>query len=409
LPGDSDDDGICDSDDACVGDDLSSDSDGDGVCDDSDECPLDNPDDVDDDGICDSEDFCRGDNSTGDDDEDGVCNDLDHDPALIEASAFTGVGGSCGHGGVRIDVGIDFNDDGTLQGSEITNTTYVCNGAPGTSGVGSLISVTSEGSGDHCAISGVRIDQGMDDGAAGGPAGNGQLEAGEVRSTSYVCDGASGAAGSAGTDGDDGDDGDDGAAGPRGSAGPRGPAGAKGDDGDDGDDGAAGPRGAVGADGTGAVSRITVLGRGDRECPSGGFTLSIGRDDDGDGTLDNAEIDDMRVLCNGAAGHSTVVDTRAIEPGDEDCPDGGLHVRVGIDDGAGGGNAGNGKLESGEIDDEQDVCLSPTDVVLAGGGGAGGCSTAPVGTRGSGAGLALLLVGALLVRRRRSASRPTVG
>ena len=58
---DSDGDGICDAIDPCPADALDTDTDGDGVCDDLDPCPVDAPDDTDGDGVCDSEDICPDD------------------------------------------------------------------------------------------------------------------------------------------------------------------------------------------------------------------------------------------------------------------------------------------------------------------------------------------------------------
>jgi len=75
--GDTDADGVCDSDDACEGDDATGDTDGDLVCDGSDVCPADLNDDSDGDGSCDSADLCEGDDATGDTDGDAVCDDID--------------------------------------------------------------------------------------------------------------------------------------------------------------------------------------------------------------------------------------------------------------------------------------------------------------------------------------------
>ena len=75
---DLDNDGVCDQDDICFGDNSTGDSDGDGICNDLDICDGGNDnDDADDDGIPDFCDLCFGDNSTGDSDGDGICDDLD--------------------------------------------------------------------------------------------------------------------------------------------------------------------------------------------------------------------------------------------------------------------------------------------------------------------------------------------
>ncbi|HEX3775048.1 MAG TPA: hypothetical protein VHV51_11330 [Polyangiaceae bacterium] len=43
-------------------------------------------------------------------------------------------GNHCEFGGIRVRSGIDTNDNGTLDDSEVQSTQYVCNGAPGSSG-----------------------------------------------------------------------------------------------------------------------------------------------------------------------------------------------------------------------------------------------------------------------------------
>ncbi|MBI65915.1 MAG: hypothetical protein CMG64_06455, partial [Candidatus Marinimicrobia bacterium] len=74
---DSDNDGSCDSDDLCTGNDTSGDTDSDGVCDDTDSCPLDANDDSDGDGSCDSDDICDGHDDSLDADGDSVADGCD--------------------------------------------------------------------------------------------------------------------------------------------------------------------------------------------------------------------------------------------------------------------------------------------------------------------------------------------
>jgi hypothetical protein len=74
---DADNDGVCDADDLCLGDDATGDTDNDGVCGDRDLCPGDDALDGDGDGVPDACDLCLGDDATGDADLDGICSDND--------------------------------------------------------------------------------------------------------------------------------------------------------------------------------------------------------------------------------------------------------------------------------------------------------------------------------------------
>ncbi len=132
---------------------------------------------------------------------------------LVEAPA----GGSCDNGGQRLDIGLDNGDggetahDGVLGAGEIDQARYICNGADGADGedgatgpegpqgpAGSdgsdghdtLIDQSPVSSGANCAYGGVRVDSGLDNGDGGGTADNGVLEADEIDSTSYLCNGA---------------------------------------------------------------------------------------------------------------------------------------------------------------------------------------------------------------------------
>lgn len=59
---------------------------------------------------------------------DGI-NGVDGLSSLIDISQTTS-GTDCPNGGVRIDVGIDTNDNGFLEPSEVQETEFVCNGSP---------------------------------------------------------------------------------------------------------------------------------------------------------------------------------------------------------------------------------------------------------------------------------------
>lgn len=65
-----------------------------------------------------------------------------------------------------------------------------------------------------------------------------------------------------------------------------------------GDDGAAGPAGADGP--AGQETLVSVDTASTEQCPSGGFIVRTGRDTNGDGTLQEDEVNDEAVLCEAA-------------------------------------------------------------------------------------------------------------
>ena len=95
---------------------------------------------------------------------------------------------ACPNGGVTITSGVDNNNNGVLDSSEVTTTKNICDGA--TPVASSLVTTTSLPNGDpNCANGGTEIDTGLDNGAGGGTAGDGILQAGEVTNRQYVCNG----------------------------------------------------------------------------------------------------------------------------------------------------------------------------------------------------------------------------
>ncbi|MBL9019172.1 MAG: hypothetical protein JNL83_33595, partial [Myxococcales bacterium] len=105
--------------------------------------------------------------------------------ALAETSAEP-PGANCADGGLKVEVGIDTNSNGSLDPGEVTSTSYVCNGA----GTDSLVRTGPEPVGANCPWGGTRIETGLD------TDGDGTLDDSEVNAaeTSYVCNfGPSGA------------------------------------------------------------------------------------------------------------------------------------------------------------------------------------------------------------------------
>lgn len=116
----------------------------------------------------------------------------------LSALAPEPAGTACPHGGMRLSTGSDRDGNGTLDPSEATSTEVVCNGAPGKEGASTmgadaggtkpatLAAVSVEPKGVKCTEGGVRIDQGLDANASGA------LDASEITSSQFVCNGASG-------------------------------------------------------------------------------------------------------------------------------------------------------------------------------------------------------------------------
>ena len=151
---------------------------------------------------------------------------------LVKTTMLPAGDASCASGGVQVDAGVDASADGVLDDVEIGATHYICHGADGADGADgvdgadgadgadgtdgvdgregkvSLSTVTPLPQGDEdCPAGGARLDSGLDASA------DGVLDADEVQSTSYICNGEDGLVGADGTDGVMGADGADGAEG----------------------------------------------------------------------------------------------------------------------------------------------------------------------------------------------------
>jgi hypothetical protein len=98
-------------------------------------------------------------------------------------------GAQCQAGGIVVRSGVDRNGDGMLEDDEVASTSYLCNGAGGSSAPepATVVRIVPEPPGGHCKDGGSAIEAGID------ANGNGVLDDGEVATTSYVCSGASGA------------------------------------------------------------------------------------------------------------------------------------------------------------------------------------------------------------------------
>jgi hypothetical protein len=267
-------------------------------------------------------------------------------------------GSNCTTGGVKIEFGLDANNNGTLDAGEInaTLTKYVCNGAVGatgpqgaqgpigltgttgltgpagptgltgpagpagaqgiagtngvngtngTNGQNTLVKTTTEAAGANCTTGGVKIEYGLD------ANNDGTLDVSEINATltKYVCNGAVGATGLQGPAGVAGATGPTGPTGLTGPQGPAGPAGATGLTGPQGPAGPAGSQGIAGTNGTNGINGQNTLAKTTTEavganCATGGVKIEYGLDANNNGTLDVSEINATltKYVCNGAVG-----------------------------------------------------------------------------------------------------------
>lgn len=194
------------------------------------------------------------------------------------------------------------------------------------SAASTLMNATEENAGENCTDGGVRLSTGLDEN------GDSILDDDEVQSISYVCNGGTG---------DQGD---------------------------------------LGASGSAALVDVEAEAPGDN-CAAGGVAVYAGLDNgDGggtadDGVLDAGEVDQTSFVCHGddgaggangadgASGEDGFNSLIAVteEPVGSECEFGGLRVDVGIDNGDGGGTAGDDTLDAGEIDETEYVCRLGTE------------------------------------------------
>lgn len=243
-------------------------------------------------------------------------------------------GANCANGGERIDTGVDANGNGVLDASEITNTSYVCNGSTGDQ---TLVTTTPEPAGSNCADGGLRVDVGVDDN------GNGVLDASEIDSTSYVCNGTSPAADLIAMTTE--------------------PAGANCTYGGQRIDTGADTNGNNTLDASevtstayvcsGAPGQTTLVSTATippgAVCATGGVEIDVGIDSNSNNTLDASEVSSTQDVCNGTTGLQSLIKVTA-EPSGANCGTGGERVDVGIDDNR------NGTLDTAEIDSTAYVC-----------------------------------------------------
>ncbi|HIG20203.1 MAG: hypothetical protein CXT67_03460 [Methanobacteriota archaeon] len=132
------------------------------------------------------------DGTNGQNGADGTNGTNAHSALAVTSSEPSGT--NCANGGIKIEVGVDDDDDGVLDASEIDSTQYVCNGDDGQDGTNGssssntlLTSISLPTASLGCTSGGRVIKQGLDNGDDGGTAQNGVLEAGEVDYSTTYC------------------------------------------------------------------------------------------------------------------------------------------------------------------------------------------------------------------------------
>lgn len=224
--------------------------------------------------------------------------------------------------GVKIEVGIDMDGDGELNGDEINDTKYACDGINGINGHDALAKITKEDKGNNCKTGdGVKIEVGIDIND------NGILDENEAKGDPYyVCNGKNGA-----------------------NQGPEGPRGYD------------------------ALSRTAKEPAGSN-CENGGVKIEVGNDVNGDRVLNDNEVvaEQTKYVCNGEQGEkgdqgpkgdkgeqgdvgitgdsgkngAAALVSVADEPKGENCTAGGKKIKTGLD------VNGNGTLDEDEVDSE---------------------------------------------------------
>ncbi|MBX5480804.1 MAG: hypothetical protein IRZ16_02980, partial [Myxococcaceae bacterium] len=113
-------------------------------------------------------------------------------------------GANCAEGGQKLDYGVDDDGNGQLDADEIDGTRYLCSGLTGQNGHSTLVTVEPIPAGDTCAFGGQSILTGLD------LNDDGVLDASEVTGNTSICNASPGEQGEKGDKGDKGDPGADG-------------------------------------------------------------------------------------------------------------------------------------------------------------------------------------------------------
>ena len=223
---------------------------------------------------------------------------------------------NCITGGKKIQNGLDSNNNGVLDSSEVSQTEYICNGttgvtgATGVSGLNSLVKTTDEPIGSNCVTGGKKIQTGLDSN------NNGLLDSSEISQTEYVCNGVTGATGAIGVSG---------------------------------------------TNGSNSLVKTTDEPAGPN-CNTGGVKVQSGLDSNNNGVLNSSEISQTAYICDGEKGESGTSGLNSLvvttdEPIGSNCVSGGEKIQSGLD------SNNNGVLDSLEISQTEYVCNGTTGTI----------------------------------------------
>lgn len=105
-------------------------------------------------------------------------------PATLTTVTPNGPDATCKNGGITVKSGPDTNGNGKLDASEVTQTQEICDG--GSSAILSTTTTLADGN-STCPLGGVETQSGPDNGAGGAVAGDGVLAPSEITSATYAC------------------------------------------------------------------------------------------------------------------------------------------------------------------------------------------------------------------------------
>jgi hypothetical protein len=155
----------------------------------------------------------------------------------------------------------------------------------GPAGLTSLIEISDEPAGSQCSAGGLRITTGIDSNE------NGVLDNNEVTLTKFTCNGTNGI----------------------------------------------------------STLLITTTEPKSANCANGGIKVQVGKDTNSDSQLDASEVEQIRYVCDGNNGISSLVVLTNLGPSDS-CPAGGVRMQSGLDINT------NGQLDESEIIQTKEIC-----------------------------------------------------